>query len=267
VIAFALLAQAGTEGAVERAQVFTRADALTVRRVRRDPRVPAGAKLGATRVAAVELDRIGEAGRLEVEPRSGQSLGVGFGPAQDQPTRTALAAASLDILTEPSVGTGVVIGKPFEAELLAEHPRRNATREQRRLDEQRGRAAERVEERRALVPSGEKDDRSREGLGEWGAALKATPAAFVERRARGVDRNGAAIAKEMDMDAKVRVLLVHARSREITPLLGALPSTVACRGNPQKSKCRATWKGASRAVDSSQYSRPLDTGRWLSNIL
>ena len=49
-------------------------------------------------------------------------------------------------------------GQALEAEALAEQPGCRVARDQRRLDQDRARAAEGVQERRAPVPAGQQDD-------------------------------------------------------------------------------------------------------------
>src|SRR5204862_252345 len=104
------------------------------------------------------------------------------GPAQQELRREP--RPSPRVLQQRTPSRFVVPAPGLEAEVPAERSRRDVRRLERRLDEDRPRSAERIEERRAPIPARVEDDRRRERLRERSPSLVPPPAALVERVAR-----------------------------------------------------------------------------------
>ena len=198
------------------------ADALSVRRVRREEGVPAWLEVHLQRVAAHELKvaAVGvKAGRLQVALRVFDAFG--FEVAADQAQLAERAHLLLKRRAIAGVSVGVVALPGFKAIAMARQTRRAVGRDQRGFDQDRARPNKRIEDWCLAIPLARQHERRTERFGERRNALRAAPTAAMQAVPRAVDLQRHPILKEVDADAQVGLKLVHRRT-----LTGALDKLI-----------------------------------------
>src|SRR5690606_10832783 len=151
VIAARPLAKMRGESVIELAKRGLIPDALAVGRIRDDPRVPAALELEVERVAALDLELALEACRAQVLVRAGVGRRVLLRASQDELLSWRVQRRPPRLVLQPLPRARVVPGQALERESRTREPGRHVSRDEGRLDEDRPRARERIDERRAPI--------------------------------------------------------------------------------------------------------------------
>ena len=114
---------------------------------------------------------------------------------------TLFRVVVIDFLEE----VGIEVGPFLEGEILPEHTRRDVLGDERCLDEQRARAAHRVDEVAFAPPSRHEDHACGQHLVEGGFNRLLTVSATVQRLAAGVEAEGGVFVGNVDVQADVGV--------------------------------------------------------------
>src|SRR5690606_12625495 len=149
-----------------------------------------------------------EACRAQVLDRAGVGRRVLLRASQDQLLSWRVQSRSPRLVLQPLPRARVLPRQALERESRTRAPGRHVSRDEGSLDEDRPRARERIDERRAPIPLGKEHHAGGERLCKRRRPLEAPPPTLVKRLARRVDRDRAAIARDMDVNREIGRLLV-----------------------------------------------------------
>ena len=156
-------------------------------------------------------DRRRHTGRLGTQSRRFDGFGVEIARLK---TAGGGDDAGLEFRDEPAGEVAVAITEPEKTMTVAAgppQPRRHPRGDRRRLDDERPRAAHRIEERLARGPAGDGENPGGEDLGEGSVDFPRAPAALVERLTGGVAEDRRGVADEVEREAERRAAQLDAR--------------------------------------------------------
>ena len=178
---------------VELVDIF-QLEALTIGRVA-DEGAALGHLVDFVDVAAFELDVFVKAGILDVGTRNGNGLALDVAAVYLVGELALSAVIVIDALKQ----LGIIVGPILERIAVAVHARSDVGTDKGCLDEEGARAAHGVYQVGLAVPAAQQDDACRQHLVDGCVGLSHAPAAFEQRLAAAVKRQGDVAPRDVDV--------------------------------------------------------------------